>query len=273
MSHTPFHRHIRPGLACALGTAVVAISLVGCSISAQPANLASAKQIAASCPQGRQLAGRAALDVSGDRLSVAAEPGRLAPVRELAERVAVCGGHLRIEVFAGSASATAAVYDSELHAPGATENARLRRVPKMVDEVMNTVTTQLDSAAATLPRNGTDVLAQFGLSSEYVVQLGAHMGSDQARYVLALVITTDGAQTAPPSLADPGLTAPEAVELAGPVTVPNLAGADVRLTDVGKAVGRSLPTGYVDALKAFYIAVCQASQAASCAVVTDAAGR
>ncbi|KAF0835703.1 hypothetical protein [Nocardia caishijiensis] len=252
-----------------LGAAALAASLFGCSPSGQINSLNEAKQIAAACPPGKQIAGRAAIDVSGERLAVAGDQGRLAPVRSLAERVAVCGGHLRIDVFAATAGATAALYDSDLHAQGATEIARLRRVPGMVEEVMAAVTKNLPVAANTLPRAGTDVLAQFTLASEYIRQLDP----SGDRYVLDLVISSGGVQTVGTSLSDPSLTPEQAMQLADRVVAPNLSGATVRLTDVGKTPGRSLPTSYVDALKAFYTKACQASRAASCAVVTDAAGR
>ncbi|WP_338773034.1 hypothetical protein V7968_16335 [Nocardia vulneris] len=248
---------------------VVVLPLFGCSASGHIANLAEVKQIAASCPPGRQIAGRAAIDVGDGRVKVAAESGRLAPVRELVQRVATCDGHLRIDVFAGSASATAAVFDGKLHAQGATENARLKRVPKMVDEVMATVTTKLPTAASTLAQDGKDVVAQFGLSTEYLRQLDP----ERSRYVLDVVITTDGAQTSRPVLTDANLTSADAEPLAQGVAAPDLSGAQVRVTDVGKTADRSMPTSYVDALKVFYRTVCQATKADACMVVTDAAGR
>jgi len=259
---------LRSPLSTLMVAAAVA-GLVGCSSTGQLGNLAEIKQIAASCPLGHEIAGFAAIDVSGARLAVAGDAGRLAPVHQLAERVTACGGHLRVDVFSGGEGAVGSVYDADLHAPGATENARLRRIPSMVDDVMTTITKNLPTVAATLPRTGKDIDALFGLSGEYVHQLDP----DGTRYVLNLVITTDGVQTEPPSLTDPALTADKAVQLASLVQAPNLSGADVSLTDIGKPPDRSLSSGYVDALKAFYRTVCAATKAAHCTIVTDAAGQ
>ncbi|MGF0319237.1 hypothetical protein [Nocardia fluminea] len=259
-----FLRPLR-GITSAAAISLLATGLFGCSASEQLGNIAELKQLAAACPEGRLVAGRAAIDVSGDRLDVAAEDGRLAPVRALAERVAVCRGHLRVDIFGGSAGATSAVYDGPLHAAGATENARLKRVPKMVDDVMDAVKANLPKAAATLSRDGKDVASQLGLSAEF----GRQLDPDGTRYVLDIVITTDGAQTASPSLTDPNLTVTRAEHLAQQVTPVDLSGAAVRMTDIGKAPGRSLPSSYVDALKAFFRRVCEASKAASCLIVTD----
>lgn len=263
LSHNRIKFRAHPGIA-ALAAAAVAVGLTACAVPNAP-NLAELKQIAAACPEGRQIAGRTAIDVSGYRLDVAAEDGRLAPVRALAERVAVCRGLLRIEVFGGSAGATSSVYDGPLHAAGATENARLKRVPKMVDEVMDTVKANVPKAAATLSRDGKDVGAQFRLSAEYRNQVDVN----GTRYVLDLVITTDGAQTAAPSVTDPNLTVERAEQLAQQVIPVDLTGASVRMTDIGKAPGRSLSTQHVDAIKTFFRRVCEASKAASCLIVTD----
>ncbi|BCK57867.1 hypothetical protein [Nocardia wallacei] len=248
---------------------LLAVTMIGCSSGTAPHDLAEAKQIVASCPEGRQIAGRAAIDVSGSRRTVAADDGRLDPVRELVRRAAVCGGHLRVDAFSGSSAATAAVYDGDLHLPGATENARLRREPAVTDSVMAEVSKNLPAASAKLPAGGTDVIAQLGLSAEYVRQLDP----DGSRYVLHTVITTDGAQTERVVLADPALMPERAVQLADRLPAPDLSGADVRLTDIGKVAGPPPSTSYVDALKAFYAAFCAKTHAARCVVVTDGAGR
>ncbi|WP_204249106.1 hypothetical protein [Nocardia arizonensis] len=247
----------------------MAVGLTACAVPTPPGDLAELKKIAASCPEGREVAGRAAIDVSGDRLEVAADDGRLAPVRALAERVAVCGGTFRADIFGGSAGAVSAVYDGELHAQGATENARLKRVPKMVDAVMDTVKANLPKAAATLSRDGKDVVSQLGLAAEF----GRQLDPVGTRYVLDLVITTDGAQTVAPSLTDSSLTVARAEQLAQQVTPVDLTGATVRMTDIGKAPGQSFPSDYVNALKAFFRLLCEATKAAACFIVTDAAVR
>ncbi|WP_280410292.1 hypothetical protein [Nocardia brasiliensis] len=247
----------------------LAVTAVGCSSGSAPHDLAEAKQIAATCPAGRQIAARAAIDVSGSRRDVAGEAGRLDPVRQLVRYTLLCGGHLRIDAFSGSSAATAAVFDSDMHLQGATENARLRREPAMTDSMMAEVAKTLPIVSEKLPAGGTDITAQLGLSAEYVRQLDP----DGSRYVLHTVITTDGLQTEGVSLADPTLTPDRAARLADQVPAPDLSGADVRLTDIGKVAGPPPPTQYSDALKAFYNRLCAATHAAHCTVVTDGAGR
>lgn len=265
MSHNRIKFRAHSGIAAAVAATTVTVGLTACAVPTPSGDLAELKKIAASCPEGRKPAGRAAIDIGGDRLEVAAEDGRVAPVRSLVERVAVCRGHIRIDGFGRSVSAVSALYDGELHAQGATENARLKRVPKMVDEVMETVKANLPKAAATLSRDGKDVVAQFGLSAEF----GRQLDSDGTPYLLDIVISTDGAQTAAPSLTDPNLTVAHAEQLAQQVTPVDLTGATVRMTDIGKAPGRSLSSSHVEAIKAFYRRLCEASKAAACFIVTD----
>ncbi|CAM4364025.1 hypothetical protein NONI108955_22745 [Nocardia ninae] len=258
-------RHAQLGLVAAL----LAATAAGCSSGSAPRNLTEAKQIAASCPEGRQIAGRAAIDVSGSRRAVADEDGRLDPVRDLVRMVAICGGDLRVDAFSGSSASTAAVYDGEPRLHGATDNARFRREPAVTDSVMAEVKKNLPVVSAKLPAGGTDISAQLGLSGEYKRQLDPN-GS---RYDLHLVITTDGVQTEGVSLTDPALTPDRAAQLAKQVSAPDLSGADVRLTDIGKVAGSPPSTQYIDALKAFYTALCAQTKAAGCVVVTDGAGR
>ncbi|MBF6546958.1 hypothetical protein [Nocardia brasiliensis] len=249
---------------------LLAATAVGCSSGSVPHDLSDAKQIAATCPAGRQIAARAAIDVSGSRRAVAGETGRLDPVRQLVRFTLICGGHLRVDAFSGSSAATAAVFDGDMHLQGATENARLRREPAVTDSVMAEIGKNLPTASSKLPEDGSDISGQLGLSGEYKQQLDP----DGSRYELHVVITTDGVQaTNQLALTDPALTPDRATRMAEEIAAPNLSGADVRLTDIGKTVGAPPPTAYVDALKAFYTKLCVNTGAARCTVVTDGAGR
>ncbi len=258
------------GLAAVTILIATLLGVAACSSTPAPVNLASGKQIAAACPDGHQAAGRAAIDVSSHMRAVATDTGRLAPVRQLVRRVIICGGgHLRVDAFSGSSADTAGVFDGDLQLPGSTENARLRREPAMTDQVMAQIAKHLPSAAAKLPLTGSDILAQFGMSAEYQDQLdpgGSH-------FALDLVITTDGVQSEGISLSDPALTVDQALVLAGHVRMPDLAGANVQVTSVGKTADPAPLTSYVDALKAFFGKVCTTTGAAHCTVVTDGAGR
>ncbi|QLY30397.1 hypothetical protein H0264_35630 [Nocardia huaxiensis] len=243
--------------------------VVGCGASTGPVSLSDGKQIADACPSGRSVAGRAAIDVSTHMRPIAADAGRLDPVRQQVRRTLICGGHLRVEVFSGSSASTAAVYDGELKLPGATENARLRREPAMTEDIMAEIRRNLPDAAATLPLTGSDITAQFGMSAEYLAQLSPY-GS---RFMLDMLVVTDGVQSEGFDLTDPALTPERAKVLAGQVTVPELPGAVVQFTSIGKTANPAPPTAYVDGLKVFFTEVCMATGAARCTVVTDAAGR
>ncbi|PEG33890.1 hypothetical protein CQY20_28410 [Mycolicibacterium agri] len=187
-------------------------------------------------------------------------------IRSVAERTAICGGHLRVVLFAGSVLGVP-VYDSELHLQGATKNARLRKATKVTDEVVEQINESLTRAADDLPDGATDIVGQLNLFSEYRSQFLA-----RGRYQLELTVLTDGIQTAQQSLDDPSLTAERAEELASSFTVPELPGSDIRLIGIGRqANGELLPTPYVDALRAFHVAICTRTKA-HCGVVTDAAG-
>ncbi|WP_433194326.1 hypothetical protein ACQP1G_37055 [Nocardia sp. CA-107356] len=257
----------------ALGLAAVLLGgVVGCAsiTQIQPGGLADAEQIAATCPAGHLIAARAAIDVGANLRAVAGEAGRLDPVRKLVRLTEICGGHLRVDAFAGSAGSTAAVYDGDLALGGATQNARLRREPRQSDEVMAAIMKNLPIAAAKLPPEGSDIITQLGtMAAEY----GQGLDPAGSRYVLHEVITTDGVQTERVPLTDPSLTVARAEVLAAGVAMPSLAGADVQLTSIGKTAGPAPATSYSDALKAFYRKLCDAARAARCVVVTDGAGR
>lgn len=229
--------------------------------------LTHAHQVAASCPaDASRIAAFLASDESGSRRGLTAQPAQQAVIRGVAERTAICGGHLRVVLFAGS-TISVPVYDGELRLDGATENARFRKVPKLVADVMVQINDALPTAEAQLPDSATDVVGQMQPGAEYVAQL-----STGGKFHLEEIILTDGIQTAGADLEDPALTESQATDLAGTLAVPDLTGAQVRLIGIGRqADGSLLPTPYVAALKAFHNAICQRTQA-SCVVVTDAAG-
>lgn len=259
---------INPIRLAAVTVTALSIAISGCAESSAPVSLAEGKQIAASCPEGHQVAGRAAIDVSTHMRAIAADAGRLDPLRELVRRVMICDGHLRVDAFSGSSAATANVFDGDLAISGATENARLRREPAKTDEVMAAISKQLPTAAAKLPLTGSDIVAQLGMDAEFVQQLDP-AGS---RYVLDALIVTDGVQSEGVALTDPSLTVEHATALAGRVRVPKLPNATLRFTSIGKTANPAPPTEYVNALKAFFTTVCTATGAVRCTVVTDGTG-
>jgi len=248
-------------------TATIAVSAATGCHGAAPNSLAHAEQVATSCPtDGSRIAALVAADESGSRRGLTAQPAQLHVIRDEAERTAICGGHLRVVLFAGS-TVGVPVFDGDLQLDGATANARLRKAPTLVDDVMGKINDALPDAQAQLADGATDVVGQLPPGAEYVSQLSAG-----GKFRLDETILTDGIQTAVQNLEDPALTEQQATALAGTFPVPDLTGAQVRLIGIGRqADGSLLPTPYVAALKAFHMAVCQRTRA-TCTVVTDAAG-
>lgn len=261
------HRTNRPALRLIAGTVALTAAVSGCNPPETP-NLAHARSVAASCPKGgHQVAAIVASDESGSRRGSTAKPVQQAVIREVAERTAICGGHLRVSVFAGSV-VTATAFDGDLHLDGATDTARLRTASKVTDAVLEQLNNSLPAAVAELAEGATDIVAQLDLADQYESQLTA----SGRRYNLEVAVLTDGIQTAQISLDDVLLTAERAKELASEVNVPDLSGSDVRVIGIGRqSSGQQLPTPYVEALRAFHLEVCARTKATQCTVVTDPA--
>jgi hypothetical protein len=241
-------------------------ALTACAATSAP-DLDHAESVAVTCPTDKPVAAFLSSDESGTNRGSTSAPAQQRIIRQTAERAAVCGGSLRVSVFSGSV-VTVPVFNGELHLEGATKNARLRKAPAKADEVMDQISEALPGAVSKLSAGATDIVGQLGLVAEFRDQLSP----DRTAYAVQATVLTDGIQTAQVSLADLSLTIPQAKHLAEEFTVPDLAGAHVRIVGVGrKADGEQLPTTYVDALKAFHLTVCKRTNAAQCTVVTDAA--
>lgn len=239
------------------------VMLAGCGLaSAPPGELGQDQTILASCPKDTRPASKVDLDVSGSSLTATLQPERAAVIRDVARQTAVCGGHLRVTAFSGSSASTAVLYDGELSLPGATDNARLRRVPDLVDKVIATVTQAYSGAVGQLDPGSSDIVAEVRLASEYANQLNNG-------YQLRLVVLTDGFQTAGFDLGGSALTDAQATALADRVKLPKLPGAHVTVAGIGKVVGPPPPSTVVDGVIAFYNALCARTEAASCLSVTD----
>ncbi|MGN6330309.1 MAG: hypothetical protein ACTHOD_01500 [Motilibacteraceae bacterium] len=235
-----------------------------------PGELGQDQRVLAACPAGKKLASDVEVDASGSGRTAELPSERAAVVRDVARRTAICGGHLRVSIFSASSAATVVLYDGELSLPGATDNARLRRVPELVDQVMTTTTRAYATKVNDLTPDGSDIVAQYRLGSEYVQQLGDG-------YILRLVLLTDGFQASSAfGIGDQPLSADEAAALAEQVTVPSLpTNASVTVAGLGKVVGQPPASAVVDGLIAFYDAICHRAGAGTCLSVTDytSAGR
>ncbi|MEN4475715.1 hypothetical protein [Mycolicibacterium cosmeticum] len=246
--------------------ASAAISVVTACGTAAPASLAHAEQVAGSCPAGSRVAALVQSDESGTSRGATASPARQSVIREVAERTAICGGHLRVTLFSGSMIGIT-VFDGDLQLDGATDNARLRKAPKVIDGVMDQLNAELPDATAQLTDGATDIVGQYQHGSDYQAQFAA-----SGNVHLEQTILTDGIQTASQDLSNTDLTDAEATTLAATFAVPRLSDTQVRLIGIGRqADDAPLPTPYIDALRAFHRAVCQRT-GAQCTVVTDAAG-
>lgn len=205
-----------------------------------------------------------AADVSESGRSDVLIPERLEAIEAILVQTAVCGGRAKVVAFTNSAAASFTVFEGDLKPAGATDVARRRRVPKMVEEVMVGVRQGIDTAIATLPGGGTDVIAQLQLAHEYHQQLGLDR-------LLIVKVLSDGLSTTGDAVlnrSDLGMDL--ANRLAEGVKVPVMGGTTkVIFAGIGRVSGTALPpTSAVDALKAFYLAACGRTEA-ECTVVTD----
>lgn len=249
-------------VAALLGVVSVSACGVGASSGAR-GELAQDQRLRASCDPDAPPAADIQLDGTGSSASAQITQQRMAAVRDLVRTTAVCEGRLRVSVFSSSSAATTSLYDGALQLAGATTNARLKRVPRLVDQVMTTVRTRYTPAAASLDGGGSDITAQYRLAAEWLGQLGG-------KHHLRLVLLTDGfqnvgsARLSAKTLAQAG---PQA--LASRVAVPRLSGAEIIVAGLGRVAGKPPSSATTEGLVAFYDALCHKAGAARCVSVTD----
>lgn len=253
-------REARKVLAILGLTASLAAFVSACGGVGAVTKLNHLRQVAKSCP-GSPVAAFVALDARGALRGRQLTVARLAAVRSLATKVAVCGGgRLKVVAFGPSSAATATVFDDGLHPMGATENARLIRVPGIVSKAVGEVEQGMPAAFRQLTRNGADPVAQLAAARDFSDELGP----GNAVFVL---IETSG----PPHLITPGFTKAAAVKLARQVSAPDLRGATVTFAGLGR-VGAGAPpaTTTIDALRTYFETVCRRT-GARCRAVADIA--
>jgi hypothetical protein len=261
MTRTSVTRTARVRLfVAAVAALLFAALLAGCSPQAA-GEVGQLQRLAEQCPDG-PLDVTVDVDGSGSQDGARISSQALEVVTGQAMWVAACGGRLRVMVFATNASETAVVFDESLRVEGATKIARLRRVPDRVEKVTVLVEEAYRQALMSLPRDGSDVMSQFGLAHEHAAGL-----SDGT--AVSWIVVTDGLDTTVPGLADVNVTTDRAAELAMTVPIPDLSGIDVSVVGVGRTTGDRLPTSAIDGLKRFYTDVLAASGATSVTVATD----
>mgnify|MGYP001240063807 CR=1 FL=1 len=247
-------------LAGTLAAAAV-VSLAGCDGSTAPGELGVNQQILASCPDGVRLNTVVHEDASGSGSSEEITAQRLSIIETLARRTAVCGGTFTVSAYSAGSAATAPIYSGELTMPGATDDARLRRVPDAVDQVMREITRNWNDALASVPGGGTDVAGMWRLAAEQQAQAGDG-------YQLVYVNLTDGLDNlSGQNIA--ALSPADAAAAAADMALPELPGAEVTIAGLGRVNGDPLSSSSVDALVAFYEAACERTGAESCLAVTD----
>lgn len=241
---------------------VALVLIVGCGPKPDTGQLAQDKQLLKTCPKDIKYATKLDLDVSGSGRTPEIGDERLSIVKEQARTTSICGGHLLVTVFSATSAATVALYNDELKLDGATDNARLRRVSKLVDAIGKKVTEVYPSAIKKVSPAHSDITAQLRLAAEYRTQLGA-------AYRLRLVILTDGLQTVGTGVTKP-IAMADARKIGATVLVPRLPDASVTVAGIGKVATGSAPSSALtNALIGFWDGVCHKTGAASCTTVTD----
>jgi hypothetical protein len=243
--------------------ATATVGLAACGGTGAVVQLGELERVARTCPAHDQVAAYVAWDVRRELRGPRIAAARLASLEKTAQKVAACGGELRVVAFGATAGSTARLFDAELRPRGATENARLLRVPGLVDRVTQHVEKALPGVLAEISGQGADPVSQLAAAEQFGRQLGTG-------YALHVVIETSG-------LIRGFSTTRETAQASAPhltsnAAVPDLSGADVVVAGIGK-IGRGapVPSAVVEALRTFYGGICRRTHAESCLAITDLA--
>jgi len=253
----------RPGHTLAAVVLAVMIALTACgTASSSRGDLATNQHLLTTCDPAAPPASLVQIDGTGSSASNTIVAERMTAIESIVRRTAICSGHLRVIVFSASSAATTTLFDGPLRLPGATDNARLKRVPGVVSDVMAKIREAYGPAVAGLAKGGSDITAQYRLASEWTQQVGGP-------FRLHLYVLTDGFQNIGVDLSARPLSKQEAASLADQVAVPQLAGASVTVAGLGRVAGSPPSSDVVEGLVAYYDALCQKTGAAQCISVTD----
>jgi hypothetical protein len=257
------HRLYKKTALLLAGMMTVVAAATGCSAGSSPGGeLGEDQQLLAQCDPAAPPASFVQIDATGSSNTDAILGERMAAIESVVRRTAVCSGYLRVIVFTASSAATAALFDGQLRLDGATDNAKLKRVPELVSSTMDQIKQAYGPAVAGLSGRGSDITAQLRLASEWIGQLG---GS----YQLNLYLFTDGFQNVGVDLGARALSRQEAEALANQAAVPQLSGASVVVAGLGRVAGNPPSSSVVEGLVAYYDALCRKTTAAECRAVTD----
>lgn len=248
--------------AAGAGLGVVAASLAACGQGGTTGDLAAGQQVHDAC-HGKPVAALVAFDVSGSMAAPQLSAERQQMVTDAAERVAVCGGHLRVQVFSTSSARTGTLYDQTLTPSGATETARIRRSMKDAHAAVDTVKRNYSGEPGQLSPDGSDILGTYLLAGEYFGQLGDGYGAK------VFMVSTDGFATSGVQISGQAMDKAQATALAAKANVLSLPGVEVTVAGLGKVNDTPPDTAVVAGLTDFYDAVCAKTHAVSCTSVTD----
>lgn len=257
------YTRIRHHLVGAVVVLLVAVATVACSSATpQHGELGENQKILASCDPAAPPASLVEIDGTGSSASDQITAERMAAIESIVRRTVICSGHLGVLVFSSSSAATTMLFDEPLRLEGATDNARLKRVPQAVNDVMAKIRAAYAPAVSRLDQSGSDISAQYRLASEWITQLG-----DKLR--LHLYVFTDGFQNVGVNLGARALNRQEAQTLADQVNVPKLTGATVVVAGLGRVAGSAPRSDVVEGLVAYYDVLCRKTGAAKCLSVTE----
>jgi len=261
--------NLRRALPTVLGIAALGL-LAGCSEApVTPGELGRLQQVAASCPADVTAHHQTRVDVSGSGERSGLSGTTRQVVSDAIERTAICGGGTySLVVFSAGTAHTASVFESTLTLQGATENARLRRMPALLEETLEQIDQAYPDAVAALTDGSTDVVAQLSGAAEFAAQVTR---SGEGEQLVAVTIRTDGIGTAGTGSLPTSITTSEAVATADAIAVPDLSAVDqLTFSGIGQVSSGTAPsTAYVEALKAFYQRLGERTGAGSVLVVTE----
>lgn len=252
--YTKTRQHVRTAAAL-LASSVL---MTACGSVTYRGELGKDRQILATCDKSAPPASLVEIDGTGSSASDQITAERMAAVASIVRQTAICSGDLRVLVFSSSSAGTVTLADGPLHLDGATVNARLKRVPRLVDSVMAQIKKAYGPAAAELNQDGSDIVAQYRLAGEWISQIGG-----DAR--LHLYLLTDGFQTVGFHLGSKSVAQGAAMRVA----MPKLPGAFVTVAGLGRVAGTPPQSDVVEGLVTYYTTLCQKTGAAKCLAVTD----
>lgn len=263
-SDTTFPQNCGPGRKQLVTSLIVFLMLLtSCDTGSSPAStMAENQKILASCDPARPPASWIGIDGTGSSAAENIVKERMTAIESIVRETAVCSGILKVIVFSSSSASTTTLFDASLRQAGATDNARLRRVPDAVKAAMSTIRAAYEAAAKGLDQRASDIIGQYRLAAEWLHQLGGNLA-------LHLTLLTDGFQNEGVNLGAQALDPQQAKALVEEVPVTRLSGASVVVAGLGRVAGPPPSSKVVEGLVAYYDALCHRAAAAVCISVSE----